>query len=118
MRTCFYRYNRLRILGEVPLGVILTVYEGKGGQRRDRIKVIENQNSRAENSDPTPEPARRTAVPSLIHYWGIIEIAVDAERVHLALRPYMHISRLTHGTLRVMSVDLHREGEMMATWFP
>ena len=28
----FDRYNRLQILREVPLGVTLAIYEGKGGQ--------------------------------------------------------------------------------------
>ena len=106
------------------------VYEEKGGQWLDRIKVIGNQTFWAENSDPIPEPARRTAVRSRIHYWGVIEIAVEAERVHftdrvqldsvaaVALRPYIHISRLVHRTLRVFSMDLRREGEMMVMWFP
>ena len=107
--------------------VTSTVYEVKGGQWRNHIKAIGNQTFWAGNSDPRHEPTRRTAVRSQIHYWGIIEVAVDAERVHfpdrvqlaaVALRPYMHTPRLTHGTLRVISVDLHREGEMMAIWFP
>ena len=107
----FDRYNRLQILREVPLGVT-SVYEGKGGQCRDRIKAIENQTFWADNSDPTPEPTRRTAVRSRIHYWGIIEIAADAERVHFDDRIQLGQWQLWHSDLTCTQKVLSRRCAM------